>query len=501
MRKVAVLSLSVIGFFGCGGPATHIPGATPPRESGQSSLMENTYAGKNACNPKNHDRPFIIEWDATDMSSFESRASTDVIVVKYEGCDLKVLDSCNDDSVKGAVGSYKPVEWTSGSLEKIEIATEGDLYAKLPLGAATLGGRVHGGEKFLMEYYVAGTRSATRDKVYKKDLEKIPGCKGATHFVYAYNLGAFALGSVTNFEASADVSVYGFGGGGSKKSSTKADKKGGDLAICKSSSATEIQGCKVPIRLSLREIEDGENPDEVAKKAPDTPESVSAVSKLDTKIEMSDKAREYYDSATKKLGAKDGKGCLKELDAHDKADPKHPSTDPKNAAFAMIRAQCLMVAGMCPAGKDLLRKSLEANPGPMSSPEQIDKHVEALGTLHCQGSLSPREQLLQALNTLQQGAYMTKKDVATCQAAIATVKKLGPQVKPKDDEDTQVIHGPKQVYTTGANCLARAGDCAAAKKVYVDGFPSDLSKVKDQATKDKIITSSFESVVQKCKGK
>ncbi len=500
MRKVAVVSLSVLGFFGCGGPATHVPGATPPRESGQSSLMENTYAGKNACNPKSHDRPFIIEWDATDMSSFESRASTDVIVVKYEGCELKVLDSCNDDSVKGSVGSYKPVEWTSGSLEKIEIATEGDLYAKLPLGAATLGGRVHGGEKFLMEYYVAGTRSATRDKVYRADLDKIPGCKGATHFVYAYNLGAFALGSVTTFEASADVSVYGFGGGGSKKSSTKADKKGGDLAICKSSSATEIQGCKAPIRLSLREIEDGENPDAVAAKAPDTPESVSAVAKLETKIEMSGKAGEYYKSAAAKLNAKDGKGCLKELDAHDKADPKNQSTDPKSD-FAMLRAQCLMVAGQCPAGKQHLRKTYEAKFSGQMGPEQIDKSVEAIGTMHCQGSLSPREQLLQALNTLQQGAYMTKKDVATCQAAIATVKKLGPQVKPVDDEDTQIIHGPKQVYATGANCLARAGDCAAAKKVFVDGYPSDLSKVKDPAVKEKIVTSSFESVVQKCKGK
>ena len=42
---------------------------------------------------KNHDKPFIIEWDATDMSMFQGRAEkTGVVFVKYEGCELRVLD-------------------------------------------------------------------------------------------------------------------------------------------------------------------------------------------------------------------------------------------------------------------------------------------------------------------------------------------------------------------------------------------------------------------------
>jgi hypothetical protein len=500
MRKIAVSFSAMMILGACHGPAAEVPGAKGPRESGQSSLMENTYAGKNACNAKNHDRPFIIEWDATDMSSFESHAANDLVVVEYKGCELKVLDSCNDDSIKGSVGTYKPVEWTSGSLEKIEISNEGELYAKLPLGAATLGGRVSAGEKFLMEYYVAGIRKATRDHVYMSDLQKIPGCKGATHFVYAYNLGAFALGSVTNFEASADASMYGFGGGGSKKTSTKADKKGGDLATCKSSSAKEIDGCKVPIRLSLREIDSGENPDIAQSKAPDTDTSLNAAAKVDAKVELQGKAGEQYKAAAAKMNAKDGKGCLKELDAHDKSDPKNQSTDPKSD-FGMLRAQCLMLAGQCPAGKQLLRKTYETKFSSQMGPEQIDKSVEALGTMYCQGSLTPREELLQALQVIQQGAYMTKKDVATCNANIDKVKKLAPKVKPNDDEDTQVTQGPKQLYVTGANCLARAGDCTAAKKVFIDGYPGDLSKVKDPATKEKIINGAFEATVPKCKGK
>jgi hypothetical protein len=38
------------------------------------------------------------------------------------------------------------------------------------------------------------TRRATRPYVYRKELDRFPGCRGVTHAVYAFNLGAFALG-------------------------------------------------------------------------------------------------------------------------------------------------------------------------------------------------------------------------------------------------------------------------------------------------------------------
>jgi hypothetical protein len=65
--------------------------------------MDKTFAGQDRCSPKRHDRPFIIEWDATDLSQFESITSNDLVFVRYEGCDLHVVDSCRNDSVKGAL--------------------------------------------------------------------------------------------------------------------------------------------------------------------------------------------------------------------------------------------------------------------------------------------------------------------------------------------------------------------------------------------------------------
>ena len=106
---------------------TEVPAASPSRESGQSALMGKTVAGAKRCDPKSHDRPFVIEWDATDMSSFEAKAATDVVFVKYEGCNLRVLDGCGPE-VHGMLGAYGAAMKTGfngfGNAEQIVVEDE-----------------------------------------------------------------------------------------------------------------------------------------------------------------------------------------------------------------------------------------------------------------------------------------------------------------------------------------------------------------------------------------
>ena len=501
MSLRALLSLSLLSIplalTSCG---TKIPKTTATRDSGQSGLMNDSFAGQNACNPKNHLRPFIIEWDATDKSSFEAYANSDVVMVRYEGCDMVVLEECRNDSIRGSQGAYKPVEWTSGALEKLDITNQGELHAKLPLSVGTLGGRVSGGEKFHMEYYVAGTRTATRDSVYRADIASNPGCEGATHFVYGYNLGAFALGSLAELNAAVEASVYGFGAGGSTSKSRKADKQGGDLGTCKSDSATEVEGCKAPIRLTLRPIREGENPQKEAMKAEDTPESLNAAGMVNLKVEISDMARSRIETAQTKLASRDGKGCISELDAYDKLEPKRKSTDPK-IAWSTYRAQCLMLAGKCDAGKLLYRKFLEGNNPLQQGPEQLDKAVEGIAAMNCQGKMSPRDELLQGWNTFMM-ASIKKVTVADCDAAYEKVVKHVKTVKPKDDEDHQVRMASTEMYSMGANCYARAGDCKKARAIFDKHMPPErYASIKDPAVRQQSMDASFDGIVSKCKAK
>ena len=479
----------------CGGSAA--PGTKSASEV-QSSKMEGTFAGQNRCNPKNHERPFIIEWDATDMSSFESRAANDVVFVRYQGCDLIVMDSCVDESVRGSFGSYKPVEWTSGSVEALDIANEGELFTKLPLGVGSLGGRVHGGEKFHMEYFVSGTRTATRDSIHRADLAKKPGCKNATHFVYAYNLGAFALGAQSSIKAEAGGTVWGASAGGSRSSQSKADKRGGDLGTCRGESAKEMQTCKVPIRLALREIAADESADAKDARAPETPEAQNLAGRLQAATDREKQAEEHARAAETRLASRDGKSCLAELDLHDQLDPRPSGLSTSTGSYlAANRARCLMLAGQCPAGKDFYRKALEKSAAAgTTGPSELDRKTDETATLYCQGgTMSPRDQFLKAGADLEVGAYKERKDVAYCKAAYDVAKRLVSTVKPKDEDDP-VKFVFANVRTNGPKCLARAGDCTAALAVYKEAWMLDpLMPEASKKLNDQGLRVGFDSVV------
>jgi hypothetical protein len=491
------LLTAIAGAPACGGGM--------PKSNGQANdLYSKSYAGQNKCNPKDHSRPFIIDWDATDQSSFQAHASGDVVIVKYHGCELEVLGGCRDDSAKGNfAGSYKAIEWTSGGVETIDIQTEAELYAKLPLGVASLDGRVTSGEKFHMEYYVSGTRTATRDHLYKSDLAKNPACAGATHYVYQYNLGAFALASMSKLKGEVNGSYFGFGAGGSSSNQTNADKKGGELGACKGDSSKEVDACKVPIRLTLREIGDGDNPEMASVKAPDTDASLNVAGKLKAETAEQKKALEHLATAEQKKQAMDGKSCLAELDQHDKLDPRPLglSTNPAAGKTAGLRGECLMLSGQCAIGKAAFRKAVEATKGGEIGPEQIDKITEAEGAMYCQGgTMSDREQFLKAGADLRDGGLgVKKKTVAECQAAFDTYMKLRTKVKPKDEDDTMIPKSLDAIAMPAPNCFAKAGDCEAAYKAYKQindaKGPDDGWKAKD----DKQLKTAFDGLVPKCK--
>ena len=499
----AAAAIAAFSQIGCGGAGGNI-GPAGIRESGQSRMMDKTFAGANVCNPKNHARPFVIEWDATDMSSFEARASKDVVVVQYEGCELRVLEGCRP-STPGNFGTYRSPDWTAGSLESIDVSNQGELYAKLPLGVASLGGRVEAGEQFKMEYYVSGTTSATREELTRAEIANVAACKGATHFVYGYNLGAFALGSKSEIKGEVGGSAWGFGAGGSTRNSAKADKKGGDLSVCKGESMREVSGCKTPVRLTLRELSDAQDPAAAARNLVDTPSAKSLAGKLKADTDKEKAALVHFTDANRKMSARDGKGCLSDLDKHDKLDPRPDglSSNPK-AQIAGIRAQCIMLSGQCDAGKVLMRKVQEMY---MSSygDEVIDRMVESIAKDKCQGGKrSPRDELLYAWNQLQVSAQTN----ADCAAADATVKRLRPVVKPTDESDTTITSMEFSYNDMLATCYIRAKDCPKAWEAFEKIEEATQRKRFDeqphfpgQAPYKSYVRTIFEGRFKKCKGR
>lgn len=95
-------------------------------------------------------------------------------------------------------------------------------------------------------------------------------------------------------------------------------------------------------------------------------------------------AEEHLAEAQAKMNARDGRGCLAALDAHDQIDSSPDRRSTSAAAFhpATWRAQCLMLNGQCDAGKALFRIAYTLQYGNVSS-AQVDSITESHAGMFC----------------------------------------------------------------------------------------------------------------------
>jgi hypothetical protein len=458
--------------------------------------------GEGICDASTHGQPLLVEWDGTDRSSLEAQAAHDLVLVRYDGCTLTVLDECRMPALRGEDGAYRDPRWSSGRLEALDIDDQEEVIREIPLATTTLGTRVARGETFRLEYYVAGRREAAREAVYRAELVGDPGCEGATHFVDAIELGAFAIGSGQDTRVRRRASVFGFG---KSKHRSAAEKQGGDLSGCTAGART----CQAPIRLSLREIRPGQNPDPVAV-PPVDPSQVTAA-QLAARLRAREQAAEHLEAAARHLSAGEGEACLEELDRHGRLDPQHASTHP-DSPIAYTRGLCLMADGKCSAGGQLVRKVLEHGPMvDMVGPEGIDRAVEQTVVMYCKGPLPPREDLLRAQYALQRGS-MSETSSAECREHYDVVKKHWRDVKPKDDEDFAIENLASNMMVVAPACFARAGDCKAAREAFEEAvrfaedaghyfYGDDYWKSRSDAERRRMLRENFASLHPRCETK
>jgi hypothetical protein len=212
-------------------------------------------------------------------------------------------------------------------------------------------------------------------------------------------------------------------------------------------------------------------------------------------------AGEHAQAAGRRFAWHDGAGCLAELDEHDRLDPRpaQVSTNADSSYLAMLRGECMMLSGQCEAGRQLYKKSFTAMQGKNGSPEQTDRVTDAIVGMYCHGTnLSPRDQVLTARAELQAGAWQTAKTSAVCMAAYKTVMKYRTTVVPRDDDDVMVKDPLSFLFAAAPNCLARAGDCDGAWKVFQE-VAAEKFAGKPLLTKPDVMRKTFESITPKCK--
>src|ERR1041385_5637700 len=74
----------------------------------------------------------VTEWSSAEKANLEAALHAGAVAVQFSGCELRLLPACR------LPGTYYWQHTTAAS-EHIDIQNEAELYAKLPLGALSLG--------------------------------------------------------------------------------------------------------------------------------------------------------------------------------------------------------------------------------------------------------------------------------------------------------------------------------------------------------------------------
>lgn len=130
------------------------------------------------------DKPLVVEWPAADRAALEARAQASLVAVRYTGCTMEVLSHCEVD------GSYAFVP-LSRKQERVTIRDADELYARLPVGAAALEGKLEHAGELVVDMTIVGRKQADRH-VFSRD-ELRGRCAEATHVLTGLTVGAFSM--------------------------------------------------------------------------------------------------------------------------------------------------------------------------------------------------------------------------------------------------------------------------------------------------------------------
>ncbi len=439
---------------------TSSAGGPAPGE-GQSALLDKTAIGKNRC-PKSKDSasPFVVEWDATDLSSFEAKAGRDVVFVRYEACEIEMLNGCSDASIPGRYGRYHDPSFTSGTVESFRMKDEDEVYARLPLGAAELGGRLQAGDSLELRYFVSGVVTSTRNSIDRVSLAENPRCKSATHFVSSYNLGAFELLAHRQSHGGTQLGFKQVGLHGKSEHLRENVKHGGALDSCDTQTQRH---CRVPIRLVLQRIDESKpNLDAVAQgeaaraKAASPPVAVAPPSPRPYEQTPAFKASELRRSAATKEKAGDGVGCLEDIERSMALE----DTEISRRQLAYLSALCKMRAGKCDEGRADLAEYLKANDTKRTlKKKQLERQVKAIANSKCPiDQLHGFDDKIMAL-AVAINAAKERGDAETCVAMAKKGKELRGGV---DDKNVVKRNGASGILQRASHCLAELERCKDA---------------------------------------
>ncbi|MCA9589342.1 MAG: DUF1566 domain-containing protein [Myxococcales bacterium] len=222
LRALPLLSLLV----GCsGGPAAPLVKAPEYAPEGETKCAIT----------RSHSAPLIVEWPSTERAKLESLARGGVVPVSYAGCHMKTLASCRTR----AGAKYRYVALTPKH-DVLRMRDEGELYANMPIYAASFRGKLERAGGLTVEMTIVGRFESEAAPLSAADLDG--DCGEATHVITAITSGAFRFATGASAEVGAGGSAFGVAAGGRSASSREVLAQDGDERSC----AASAEGAPAP---------------------------------------------------------------------------------------------------------------------------------------------------------------------------------------------------------------------------------------------------------------
>ena len=197
--------------------------------------------------------PDLMGWDPGSRANLNRLRGEGVVAVRYEaiGCDVKLelLSHCI-----GTTGRYR---FSPYSANQRKVAhNESELFAQLPIGAASLGAGVKGGRALRTDYMLAGQYALPPDATFRESDLKGVDCERATHVVSAIYVGAFVMGAGESRRMDAKSTLFGASLGASSSADVDVLSTEGDAEACAVAQrdGSESYRCAVPLRIGLEAL-------------------------------------------------------------------------------------------------------------------------------------------------------------------------------------------------------------------------------------------------------
>jgi hypothetical protein len=195
-------------------------------------------------------KSLVVEWPMGDRAALEGRVKSTLVAVRYRNCEMELITNCS------VQGSYKYISVTPKS-ENVRITNADELYAKIPIGAVKLEGKLERDGELNVDMVLVGRHEADRYRFQTSDLEG--RCEGATHVVTGLTVGSFVFysGAGADIGIGGEVKGTGIEAGAGSTASRELLSRDGDPAACVQTADTSAPpvGCGALLQVEVVPID------------------------------------------------------------------------------------------------------------------------------------------------------------------------------------------------------------------------------------------------------